>query len=183
MTAACYNVTVEFHHTCSKPLLEHYIDVKMGAMASQITGVSIVFTQSFVQPHIKENITVPSHRGFIRWFPTRIASNAENVSISWRHLGMKEPNKTNRPTPAISLSCGVIDHHWIHLASWRIYQPSTQTSYTDALTKAQFDRFKYGIVKNQLKYMRYIISEQTFRVLPYIVHFQYLAVIFPPGLG
>ena len=52
---------------------------------------SLVFTQSFVQTQIKENIKAPRH-----WplcgefpagtgeFPAQMASNAENVSIWWR---------------------------------------------------------------------------------------------------
>ena len=38
---------------------EHYSDVIMSAMTSQITGVSI--SKLFVQPHIKENIKGPRH--------------------------------------------------------------------------------------------------------------------------
>ena len=58
------------------------------------TPASRLFTQSFIQTQIKENIKAPSH-----WplcgeftgtgeFPTQMVSNAENVSISWRHHGM-----------------------------------------------------------------------------------------------
>ena len=65
----------------------------MNAMASQVTGVSL-FTQSFVQAQIKENIKALRH-----WscednspvtgkFPATRASNAEKVSIWWRHRGL-----------------------------------------------------------------------------------------------
>ena len=67
----------------------HYNDVIMSAMASQITGVSIIYlTVSFVQAQIKENIKTPRHWPFIgdRWIPhTKGPSNAKNVSIWWRH--------------------------------------------------------------------------------------------------
>ena len=74
-------------------------------VASHITGISIV-TQPFIQVHIKENIEAPHNwplwREFTsdRWipltkgqlrspatggFPPQRASNAENVSIWWRH--------------------------------------------------------------------------------------------------
>ena len=59
----------------------------MSVMASQITGVSIVF-QPFVQAQIKENIKAPRHwplRGVTGEFPAQGVSNAENVSIWWRH--------------------------------------------------------------------------------------------------
>ena len=70
----------------------HYNDVIMGAMASQIASLAIVyFTQAFIQVQIKENIKAPRH--WPLWgeftgtgeFPAQRASNAENVSIWWRH--------------------------------------------------------------------------------------------------
>ena len=73
----------------------HYNDVIMGTIASLITGLTIarLFTQPFIQTQIKENIKAPRH-----WplcgeftgtgeFPAQMASNAENVSIWWRHHG------------------------------------------------------------------------------------------------
>ena len=60
----------------------------MGAMASQITS-SRLFTQPFIQAQIKENIKAPRHwplcGEFTGEFPAQMASNAENVSIWWRH--------------------------------------------------------------------------------------------------
>ena len=71
-------------------------DVVMGAMASQITDVSIVCSTvcSYVHTQIKENIKTPLH-----WFwdgnprvncgsPPKGPSNTENVSIWWRHHKM-----------------------------------------------------------------------------------------------
>ena len=62
----------------------------MSARASTITDVTM-FTQPFVQAQIKENIIAPRH-----WlcegnspvtdeFPAQRASNADNISIWWRH--------------------------------------------------------------------------------------------------
>ena len=42
---------------------------------------SRVFTQPFIQTQIKENITAP----WTGEFRAQMASNAENVSILWRH--------------------------------------------------------------------------------------------------
>ena len=53
--------------------------------------VSRLFTQPFIQAQIKENIKAPRHWPFggeftgQRWIPLTKASNAENVSIWWRH--------------------------------------------------------------------------------------------------
>ena len=71
--------------------LNHYSDVIMGAMASQITSLAF-FTQPFIQAQIKENIKASRHwlmsGEFTGEFPARMASNAENVSIWWRHHGL-----------------------------------------------------------------------------------------------
>ena len=40
---------------------DHYYDVIMGTMASQLPSLTIVFTQSFIQAQIKENIKAPLH--------------------------------------------------------------------------------------------------------------------------
>ena len=68
----------------------HDNDVIMDSMGSQITSLPL-FTEPFIWAQIKENIKAPRH-----WplcgeftgpgeFPAQMASNAENVSIWWRH--------------------------------------------------------------------------------------------------
>ena len=62
----------------------------MGTIASQITA-SPLLTQPFIRVQIKENIIAPRHWPLCRKslgtgeFPAQTASNAENVSIWWRH--------------------------------------------------------------------------------------------------
>ena len=52
---------------------------------------SRLFTRQFIRAQIKENIKVPRHWPLCgeftgdRWIPRQMASNAENVSIWWRH--------------------------------------------------------------------------------------------------
>ena len=53
--------------------IDHYSDVKMSTMASQITEVSIFF----IPGHCEGEST--------GGFPSQRASNAEDVSIGWRH--------------------------------------------------------------------------------------------------
>ena len=70
------------------------------------------YTQAFIQAHIRENIIVPRH--WPLWgippvtggFPSQRASNAENVSISWRHHGPVGIDKWLEPEyiPSHSLS-------------------------------------------------------------------------------
>ena len=46
---------------------------------------SRLFTQSFIQTQIKENIKAPRHWPLCDEFPAQMASYAENISIWWRH--------------------------------------------------------------------------------------------------
>ena len=70
----------------------HYGDVIMDAIASQITSITIVYSTVHSDAN-KRNIKVLRHwplcREFTgdRWIPRTDASNAENVSIWWRHHG------------------------------------------------------------------------------------------------
>ena len=64
---------------------------------------SSLFAQPFIQTQIKESIKAPRHWPLCgeftgdRWIPRPKASNAENVSISWRHhvISMKETITTH----------------------------------------------------------------------------------------
>ena len=71
--------------------LYHYGDVTMGAIASQITSLtivySIVYSDAEQRTHQKLRVTglcVGNSPGTGE-FPAQMASNAENVSIWWRH--------------------------------------------------------------------------------------------------
>ena len=62
----------------------HYDDVIMGAIASQITSLTIVYSAVYSEAD-KKNIKAPHHwhlcGEYTGEFPTQMASNAENVSI------------------------------------------------------------------------------------------------------
>ena len=71
----------------------HYNDVIMSAMTSQITSLTTVYSSVYSGTDQRKRQT-PRH-----WhcegnspvtgeFPTQMASNAENVSIWWRHHGL-----------------------------------------------------------------------------------------------
>ena len=79
------------------PGQNHYNDVIMITMASQVRSVSIV-PQPFVKVQIKENVKAPRHWPLWeestgdRWIPlTQRASYAEIFSIGWRHPGRPIP--------------------------------------------------------------------------------------------
>ena len=103
----------------------------MSAIASQITGVSIV-----VQTQIKENIRAPRHwplsREFTgdREFLAQRTSNAENVSIWWRH------NEIFMPARNLHAASPWATHGWSKITDstrnastcWSIYY-TTSTSW------------------------------------------------------
>ena len=69
----------------------HYSDVIMNTTASQIPAWRL-FTQPFIHAQIKENSQAPHHWPLCgeftgdRWIPRTRVSNAENISIRWRHV-------------------------------------------------------------------------------------------------
>ena len=71
----------------------HYSDVIMSAMTSQITGVSIVLHNCLFRHRSKKTSKVhvtgfsAGNSPVTGVFPARRASDAENVSIWWRHHG------------------------------------------------------------------------------------------------
>ena len=72
----------------------HYNDVIMGAIASQITSLTRI-------PFIQTQIKAPRHRPLgTGEFPAQMASNAENVSIWWRHH--------DGPKPTVVVSAGML---------------------------------------------------------------------------
>ena len=92
--------------------LSHCCDVIMGVMASEITSL----TQSFIQAQIKENIKAPRHWPFAGnspvavEFPTQMASNAENVSIWWRHHACR--------LAAITGTAILVPYHLLKFLQW-----------------------------------------------------------------
>ena len=69
----------------------HYNDIIMGTMASQITGVSVVYSTVCSGADQRKHYSSVSllwgeFTGY-RWIPTQMAINAENVSIWWHHHG------------------------------------------------------------------------------------------------
>ena len=75
---------------CISRITSHYNDVKWARWRLK-SPVSSLFAQLLVQARIRENIKAPCHwlcagnSPVIGEFPAQKASNAENVSIWWRH--------------------------------------------------------------------------------------------------
>ena len=70
---------------------DHYSDVIMGEMVSQITSLTIVYSTVYsganLRKHFKVRVTglCTGNSPVTSEFLARMDSNAENVSIWWRH--------------------------------------------------------------------------------------------------
>ena len=67
----------------------HYNDIIMGAIASQITSLPIVYSKALIKGTSKLRVTglYVGNSPLTGEFPTQKTSNAENASIWWRHHG------------------------------------------------------------------------------------------------
>ena len=72
----------------------HYNDVITGAIASQITSLTIAYSKVYSSADQRKHESSASlafvqgiHRGTAE-FPAQMASNSENFSIWWRHHAM-----------------------------------------------------------------------------------------------
>ena len=90
MHSPTFYIFMEYHGTsyCS---MKHYSDVIMGAMASQITSLTIVYSAVYSNADQRKHQSSAS-LAFVLGnspvsgeFPAQKASNAENFSIWWRH--------------------------------------------------------------------------------------------------
>ena len=83
-----FNLKPRCHNWVHKISRIHYSDIIMSAMASQITGVSIVYStvrSGVDQRKYQSSVTLRGGFTGYRWLPAQRVSNAKNVSMSWRH--------------------------------------------------------------------------------------------------
>ena len=83
MSFSCVDAVLNFPY--------HYNDVIMGAMAYQITSLAIVYSTVHSGAGQRKHQSSASLAFFCGEFPAQRASNAENVSIWWRHHDL--PNR------------------------------------------------------------------------------------------
>ena len=90
----CMGKIKNSHDDVREKLLRHYNDVKMGAMASQITSLTIVYFFFIQICRLKKTSKLrvtglcAGNSPVTGEFPAQMASYAENVSIWWRHHGI-----------------------------------------------------------------------------------------------
>ena len=95
----CFAILIEL---VSKSWRIHYNDAIMSAMASQITSLTIVYSSVYSKRRSKKTSKFrvtglcAGNSPVTGEFPAQMASNAENVSIRWRHHDGSEhwANKT-----------------------------------------------------------------------------------------
>ena len=87
----CFQLTYACECLLKKTHKPHYDDVRMGAIASQLTSLTIVYSTVYSDADQRKHQSSASlafvrgiHRGTGE-FPAQMASYAENVSIWWRH--------------------------------------------------------------------------------------------------
>ena len=84
--ALMINHSREVHRVYHKiMILIHYSDFKMGAMASQITSLTIVYSRVYSGADQRKHQSSASLTFVTGEFSAQITSNAENISIWWRH--------------------------------------------------------------------------------------------------
>ena len=102
----------------------HYNGVIMSAIASQITSLTIVYPTVYSRRRSKKTSKLrinhdhwPLWGEFIgdRWIPRIKPSNAENVSIWWRHHGIRSSDPRLSEAMAILVACSS-DH--VHRRLW-----------------------------------------------------------------
>ena len=85
---SCPRLIVSFWINAVPGFSCHFGDVVMGDIASQITSLAIVCSTVYSgtdQRKHQSSASLVFVRGIHRWIPAQMASNAENISIWWRH--------------------------------------------------------------------------------------------------
>ena len=89
------------HHWNSLISAKYYNDVIMGAMPSQITSLTIVYSTIYSggdQRKHQSSVSLAFVRGITGEFPAQMASNAQNISIRWRHYEYRIYNELSTGT-------------------------------------------------------------------------------------
>ena len=124
-------------------MLHHYIDVIMSSMAFQITSLTIVYSSVYSgadQRKHQSSASLAFVRGIYRRpvkFPAQRASNAENVSIWWRH----------HDSICVWFCCDLFCCGWTICTSLALWQPNDFISVNRAALNTQKPR-------QGIKYMR-----------------------------
>ena len=125
---------------------KHYGDVIMGAIASQITSLTIVYSTDHSEAHQRKHQRSASlasvrgiHRGAVN-SPAQMASNAENVSIWWRHHEYAVP-ATDQSQELYSAVVNITHYSWLGDDDQGPFSISNKTSYLKISWSLEAARF------------------------------------------
>ena len=141
----------------------------MSAMASQITSFTIVY--STVYSEIKEHIKAPRHWPFCgeftgdRWIPRKKASNAEIVSIWWRHHDLPNSSRavcTPPPNSPLMASSMVLPCNFLYSSNttfrWSYVRPVRTLKNPDSSVPSLPSPALYSALGNQKHYIDVIMG-------------------------
>ena len=138
----CFQYIIKSASKLYLPL--HYGGVRMSAIASQITilriGYSTVYSDADQRKH-QSFAPLAFVRGIPRVtgeFPAQRASNAENVSIWWRH-------HTNSFL-AHQVLCTVIFHRLNHASFWQFLNRQHDTNSSTGLARSEATIKQHGLI-------------------------------------
>ena len=119
--------------------MTHYNDVIMGVIASQFTSFTILYSTVYSRRRSKKTSKLrvtglcEGNSPVTGKFPAQKASNAENVSISWRHYGnaiagewrrMRETEICHYANFVVPTISGAVNLASRHLSCFSIYKRS-----------------------------------------------------------
>ena len=114
-------------HDMNSDRTEHYCDVIMDTMASQITSLMIVYSTVQFRRKSKETSKLrvtglcAGNSPVTGEFPAQLASNAENVSIWWRH----HENARTVHIHDCKLRCGLAQYDFTDILHRHLIAPVT----------------------------------------------------------
>ena len=102
MEIICYGifciVLLTYTSDSAESRIGHYSHVIMGTMASQINSLTIVYSTVYSGADQRKHQSSASLAFVPGDLPAQMASNAENVSIWWRHHDMSKPTNIRAQT-------------------------------------------------------------------------------------
>ena len=129
----------------------HYSDVITGAMASQITSLTIVYSTVYSGADQRKHQSFASLAfvwGIHRWpvnFPHKFASNADNVSIWWRHHVLMGSSEIRcLPTEIQSHTWFVGDSQGCHFSGVSDHNFTKPSQFSQVSEMKKWSNFKQG---------------------------------------
>ena len=110
IAANCYKYASAIFSSMVVNNTNHYNDVIIGATASQITSLTIVYSTVYSDAYRRKHQSSASLAFVLAGeFPAQMASCAENVSIWWRH----NVHNSTTAKPTVDQCCRFLNRTWM----------------------------------------------------------------------